>query len=587
MRHASSSSLRPVSLVGIALLVMAIAAGSFGGVAQDATPATSPDSPLEVAINDVSGEEIGTATFTENDDTITIVVETGGLPPGEHGIHIHAMGMCDPSGDQPFTTAGPHYNPTGGMHGDAPGSGEVATPGGDPTIHAGDFGNLTVGEDGTGSLELKTSRFTLSDSSLSLFDMDGSALVIHEQADDLESQPAGDSGGRIACGVIAAPMEGAQPASPVASPMTSEVDVRIVNPEQVPFSDDLLDQLQVPEGFEISVYSQGLDGPRMMAFGPDGTLYVTQPLANSVIGLRDTDGDGQVDESIPAASNLPLVHGILFHEGTVFLAGENQVWTTEVADDGTFGETETILDNLPDGGQHPRRTIGIGPDGMLYVSIGSTCNSCVEPNPESATIIRSALDGSGREIFAKGLRNTLGFDWNPETGELWGWDHGSDFRGSDLPPDELNQIAESGNYGWPYCFGDQQPDMYQPYEPAGATLEQYCANTEAPVIPYQAHSAPIDFLFYSADQFPAEYQGDAFVAMRGSWNRAPAVGYELVHVDFEDGQPVSAEPLVSGWLLNDGAGQFARIAGVAVTPDGSLLISDDTNGVIYQLTYAG
>jgi glucose/arabinose dehydrogenase len=306
-----------------------------------------------------------------------------------------------------------------------------------------------------------------------------------------------------------------------------------------------------------------------------------------VIGLRDTDGDGRADETIPAASNLPYVHGILFHEGSVFLAGEKQVWTAEVADDGTFGEPRTILDNLPDGGQHPRRTIGIGPDGLLYVSIGSTCNNCEESNPEAATIIRSELDGTGRETFARGLRNTLGFEWNPETSELWGWDHGSDFRGNDQPPDELNHLVENGNYGWPHCFGNQEPDIYNSNEPSGATSEQYCANTRAPVLPYQAHAAPIDFLFYTADQFPADYQGDGFVAMRGSWNRDPAVGYELVHVDYENGEPVSAEPFISGWLLDDGASHFGRIAGLAVAPDGSLLISEDTNGVIYKVTYTG
>ncbi|MDQ3542143.1 MAG: PQQ-dependent sugar dehydrogenase, partial [Chloroflexota bacterium] len=416
---------------------------------------------------------------------------------------------------------------------------------------------------------------------------DGSSLLIHAKADDLESQPSGDSGGRIACGVVAAPTEEAMPASPIASAAAVSVENDVVNPEQIPFSEDMLGQLDVPEGFEISVYSQGLDNPRMMAFGPDGTLYVTEPAANSVVGLRDTDGDGQVDETIPAASNLPLVHGILFHEGRVFLAGEKQVWSAEVADDGTFGNPDTILDNLPDGGQHPRRTIAIGPDGMLYTSLGSSCNSCVEPNPEAATIIRPALDGSGREIFAKGLRNTLGFQWNPETDALWGWDQGSDWRGGDQPPEELNQIVEGGNYGWPHCFGDQEPDIYQSYVPSGATSEQYCANTQAPTMIYQAHSSPITFLFYTADQFPAEYQGDGFVAMRGSWNRDPVTGYELVHVDFENGEPVSAEPFISGWLVQDGAGHFGRIAGLVVTPEGSLLISDDTNGVIYEVSYIG
>lgn len=493
------------------------------------------------------------------------------------------MGICDPSGEQPFTTAGPHYNPTGGMHDGPPAGDEAATPGGDPTLHAGDFGNLTVAEDGTGSLEIATSRFTISEGPTSLFDEDGSAFLVHEGGDDLQSQPSGNSGGRIACAVLAAPA--ASMATPAANAQT--VDAAVLTPAEVPFSEDLLAQLQLPEGFEISVYAQGLYNPRMMAFGPDGTLYVTEPMANSVLGLRDTDADGVADESFPAISNLKYVHGIIFHENRIYLGGEKQVWVADIAEDGTFANHQVILDQLPDGGQHPRRTIGIGPDGLLYVSLGSSCNVCIETNPENATMIRANLDGSGREIVAEGLRNTLGWAWHPETGEMWGWDQGSDFRGDDQPPEELNLITDAANYGWPYCFGDQQADMYGPYQPQGATFEQYCANTESPALTYQAHAAAIGFVFYTSDAFPADYQGDAFVAMRGSWNRDPAVGYEVVHVQFEDGQPTAAEPFITGWLMPDGMSQFGRVAGLLVGPDGSLLIAEDSNGVIYRVTYTG
>jgi glucose/arabinose dehydrogenase len=144
-----------------------------------------------------------------------------------------------------------------------------------------------------------------------------------------------------------------------------------------------------------------------------------------------------------------------------------------------------------------------------------------------------------------------------------------------------------GNYGWPFCFGDQEADIYGPYTPPGTTTEQYCANPLAPALTYTAHSSPIGFLFYTADQFPDEYNGDAFVAMRGSWNRDPASGYEVVRIDFEDGRPVSAGPFISGWLLPEGTAQFGRVAGLVIASDGSMLISDDTNGVIYRVGYTG
>ncbi len=349
-----------------------------------------------------------------------------------------------------------------------------------------------------------------------------------------------------------------------------------------------MNRLQVPQGFEVTVAAEGLANPRMMAFAPDGTLYVTEPANNTVLALRDGDGDGTIDESFTAISNLPLVHGIVFGDATVYLAGEKQVWSAGVAADGTFTELTTILANLPDGDQHFRRTIGLGPDDMLYVSLGSSCNVCIETNRENATIIRANLDGTGRHIFAAGLRNTNGFVWHPETGELWGWDMGADFRGDDQPPDELNLIVEGGNYGWPFCFGDREADLYGPYEPEGATVEQYCANTTAPALTYTAHASPIQQIFYTGDTFPAEMHGDAFVTFHGSWNRDPASGYEVVRVDYDDnGQPVSYEPFITGWLLDGGAAHFGRIAGIVQAPDGSLLIAEDTNGVIYRVRYTG
>ncbi len=591
MLRGSRTLVTVVAIIGLGLGGLV---GAAGVEAQEATPETAgtpivaatPDAvatpvapggaatPVAAAeqtvtLTDADGSEVGTATFSESDAGVTVSLSIEGLEPGEYGWHLHAVGMCDPAGLEPFSTAGPHWNPTGAPH---------AGPE-DPVKHAGDFGNLSAGDSGPAEGEITLDSFTLSEGPTSVNDADGTAIIVHLGTDDLVSQPSGNSGARYACGVVAEPMsEG--------SVQEASAQGNLTVPAAEPFTEALLEQLQAPEGFEISVYASGLSGPRMLAISPDGVLYVSETAANTVRALSDTDGDGVMDAAVPVAVNLPLVHGIAFHEDQVYLAGSQTVWVADVQDDGSFANLDVLIDSLPDGGQHPRRTIAIGADDMLYLSLGSSCNACAETNPMSATMVQSNLDGSNLVIFATGLRNTLGWDWDPETGLMWGMDQGSDWRGDEQPPEELNQIIPAGNYGWPYCFGNQEVDLYLPYPPAGADPEQYCANTEAPVLTYQAHSSPIGFLFYTADQFPADYQGDAFVTMRGSWNRGEPTGYKVVRIQFEDGQPVGFEDFVTGWLMDDGQSHFGRIAGLVTAPDGSLLVADDTNGVIYLISYS-
>jgi glucose/arabinose dehydrogenase/sugar lactone lactonase YvrE len=357
-------------------------------------------------------------------------------------------------------------------------------------------------------------------------------------------------------------------------------------PARLPYSASIVRQLTVPPGFTVSVFAERLGAPRMLAVGEDGTVYVTRRDSNDVLALRD-DGSGRAGPPRKVITDLRRVHGITLHGGKMYLATIKEVYAADLRPEGSVSTPKAIITDLPDGGQHPNRTIGVGPDGMLYIAIGSTCNVCNEPNEEHATMLRAKLDGSERGIYSRGLRNTVGFAWDPKTGLLWGMDHGSDGKGNDIPPEELNQLQSSRHYGWPYCYGDRVPDRYFTGQPVGSSKVEFCPRTAAPVLTYQAHAAPIQLAFYTGQQFPAQYRGDVFVAMRGSWNREPPTGYGIVRIRFRDGKPVRMVPFLTGFLRKGGSAYTGRPAGLAITKDGALLLSDDTNGAIYRISYTG
>ncbi len=389
----------------------------------------------------------------------------------------------------------------------------------------------------------------------------------------------------------------AQDATPEATPEATEpglantIEGSAVITETLPFSEDFLDRLTLPDGFQVNVFAQGLGNARWMAVMPDGFILLTRRQEGDVVALSDQDGDGMNDseEINVVASDLPYVHGITFNNGLVYLVTDTKLFTAEYLGGGSFGALQEIISDLPDAGQHPNRTLAFSPDGALFITVGSTCNACAETNPESATILRAQPDGSAREVFAEGLRNTIGFGWHPVTGELWAFDHGSDWRGDEQPPEELNRLEFDMNYGWPFCYGDRQPDVFIASEPPGGTgRAAHCQTTVGPVLEYTAHSAPIGMVFYTAEQFPEDYRSDAFVAMRGSWNRNPPTGYKVVRVVFDDdGQPTGFEDFLTGFLIEDQLANFGRLAGLAIAPDGSLLIAEDQNGVIYRVSYTG
>ncbi|MEH6665579.1 MAG: YbhB/YbcL family Raf kinase inhibitor-like protein, partial [Brevundimonas sp.] len=356
-------------------------------------------------------------------------------------------------------------------------------------------------------------------------------------------------------------------------------------PRQPLPSDDAA--LRVPDGFRVERFAEGLGNIRILAVAPSGDVYATRRSEGDVILLRDQNGDGRADGAPRVVARRAGAHGLTIHDGRLYLATVNEVFVGDIQPDGGVSSLQLLIGDLPDGGQHPNRTLAVGPDEMLYISVGSTCNACAETNPENATLLRGSLDGKSRTIFASGLRNTIGFGWHPGTGELWGFDHGIDWLGDDVQLEELNRIERGKRYGWPYSHGLDEAPNPQDEPPGEITAAQWAAESEAPILGYTAHAAPMQMAFYAGGPFPNAYDGDAFVAMRGSWNREPASGYEVVRIDFDRGRPQSIEPFLTGFLTDGGQAQTARLTGVAVARDGSLLVGDDQNGILYRVSHGG
>ena len=378
-------------------------------------------------------------------------------------------------------------------------------------------------------------------------------------------------------------------------PETADVEIvgHVVEPEQLEPTDAMIaEHVRLPAGFTITTWAEGLRNPRMILPTDDGRVYVTRREVGDCVLLRDADGDGKADGGPVVVAEKPNLHGIaLSPDGrAMYLTAIRDLWRAEVNDDGTLGELETVFDDLPDAGQHPNRTMAFGSDGRLYLSVGSTANAADEKNPEQATILQIDTEAGTRRVFARGLRNTIGFGWHPETGVMYGADHGIDWLGDDEQREEFNRIDDGGFYGWPWIYADGK---YNPADnpPRGSSMADLAEETTVPELLYTAHSAPLQMTFYTGDSFPSEYANDAFVAMRGSWNRRPPSGYEVVRVRFDDaGEPVAMEPFVTGFLVEKdggGWGHLGRLAGLAQLPDGSLLLGDDTNGVIYRVAYDG
>ncbi|MET0752887.1 MAG: YbhB/YbcL family Raf kinase inhibitor-like protein [Pyrinomonadaceae bacterium] len=347
--------------------------------------------------------------------------------------------------------------------------------------------------------------------------------------------------------------------------------------------------LKLPAGFSIAKFAE-ISNPRMLAVAPDGTIYVSQRTPGTLSMLKDTNGDGAADVQKVVAEKKQM-HGVAIDNGKMYLVTVKEVFVADIKSDGTLGELRMIIDDLPDAGQHPNRTIAVR-DGKLYITVGSTCNACDESNVENATILTTDLNGKNRKIYASGLRNTIGFGWHPTSGKMFGMDHGIDMLGDNDQEEELNELIEGAKYGWAYAYANGKVNPHnKPPRELGLTGEDWAKQSKNPSLLYTPHAAPMQMAFYTGTMFPAEYKNDAFVAFRGSWNRNPPSGYEVVRIRFDaQGNPTRFEPFLTGFLIKGGSdngkdAHFARLAGLAMMKDGSMLVTDDTNNIIYRVSY--
>jgi len=346
-------------------------------------------------------------------------------------------------------------------------------------------------------------------------------------------------------------------------------------------ADDGVDiHFDLPNGFTATVLVSGVANARSLALGEQGTLFVSTRRLGKLYAV--TRAFSESPQVITIAADLDMPNGIAFSDGALYVAEAKRIVRYRDIENRLEdpGKPEVVADELPyKNKMHSWKYIGFGPDRKLYVSIGAPCNACEAP--ELSVILRMNADGSGREVFARGVRNSVGFDWHPQTGEFWFTDNGRDMLGDDIPPGELNRAPRPGlDFGFPYCHGADVAD------PKLGTTGS-CADAVHPIQPLGAHVAPLGMRFYTGSMFPKDYYRQVFIAEHGSWNRSKSAGktgYRVSLVRLNGNEPVSYEPFMEGFL-NDEQKVLGRPVDLLVAPDGALLVSDDQRGVVYKVTY--
>ncbi len=340
-----------------------------------------------------------------------------------------------------------------------------------------------------------------------------------------------------------------------------------------------LAQIKLPPGFQIELVSDQVPGARSLARGERGTIFVGTRETGKVYALEDRDRDGSIDAVHTIASGLDQPNGIALRGGALYVAEVERILRYDAIEDRLRDPPKpvVILASLPTERAHGWRYLGVGPDGLLYVAIGMPCNICLRSDARFGSILRLRADGGGVELFASGVRNSVGLDWHPRTRELWFTDNGGDGLGDDFPPDELNHAPRKGlHFGFPYCHSDRADRTHN--------RGRGCGSYAQPVQKLGAHVAALGMRFYTGQAFPERYRGQVFIAEHGSWNRSKKVGYRVTVVRLEGGRSLGYETFAQGWLQGEQA--WGRPVDLLVQPDGSLLVSDDRAGAVYRIRYA-
>jgi glucose/arabinose dehydrogenase len=342
-----------------------------------------------------------------------------------------------------------------------------------------------------------------------------------------------------------------------------------------------LDKIQLPEGFKIEIYAEGVKNARSMTLSPNGTLFVGTRDKGNVYAIRDIDGDYKADEVFKLAKGLKMPNGVAFKDGDLYVAEVSRVLRYDDIEKHLADppEPKVIYDKYPTETHHGWKYIAFGPDGKLYIPVGAPCNICESKDEIFNTITRINPDGTGFEIVQRGIRNTVGFTWHPDTDELWFTDNGRDWMGDDSPACELNYAPKDGmHFGYPYCHQGDLPDP-------DFGKKHSCDEFTSPAKKLGPHVAPLGLEFYIGEQFPEQYKKQIFIAEHGSWNRSKKIGYRIMLVTLEGNKAVSYKPFASGWLDDSNDSVWGRPVDIEWLPDGSMLVSDDYADAIYRISY--